>query len=396
MTQPGQPGYDPTINDWGTTYDAAENPLKHGIDESVPGGAFAAVRDPAWHRLGKVHEGQVTASTLLVSAYADYPVFLVDDYAIRMVPVLAGDGKPMMVGDKPFLKEERALDPYKKKICRMHPHTGALQVLGTSSPTYQPITNRELFVDFADMLIDAAEPTVSTCGVLYDGRQAFMSFKLPGSVTVGDEDASELWLVAHTSHDLSRPATVAIVPIRTVCQNTLRVGLTQARSRWSIKHTKNAKLVLQQAKESLKLGYKYADEWVDVMEKLAMEELTTTGFDQLITDLWGPDEDASKRALDSWDERRGKLLHLFKDAPTAAGQTAWGGLNAVGEFCDWETKVAAKSFAAESGTGGDDALRFWRSLDGEKSVTTPKTDMLHALVKKIGDPELAGQVGVKV
>lgn len=377
MTQPGQPGYDPTISDWASKYDVAEGP-NHGIDETVTGGAFASVRNPAWHRLGVVFEEQVSAETLLQAAYADYEVFHAPVATMVDVPVLSPSGEPIVIDDKPLTREERSYDPTKRNICRRHPETGELQILGQSAPGYKLRSNREVFVEFADKLIDTAHPNVSTAGVLYGGRQAFMSWQLSNEILVNGEDAAELWLMAHTSHDGSRPTTLAIVPIRTVCQNTLRVGLAGAKTRWQIRHTRNSKLVITEVREALKLGYSYVEDWTSMATDLARSEITNNEFEKLITQAFGPKDDASKKALDAWDEKRTKLLATWGNSATTEGVrgTAWGAINTVTEYLDWGTKVQKNSF--ETHVDGklrvDDAdgYRFWRSLDGDKSVEKPK------------------------
>jgi phage/plasmid-like protein (TIGR03299 family) len=391
MTQPGQPGYDPTINDWGTQYDVAENKLTHGIDETVTGGAFASVRNPAWHRLGVVFEEQVTADRLLKAAYADYEVFHTPCMTVIDVPVTSPSGEPLTIGGEPMMKEERANDTTKRNICRRHPETGVLQILGQSAPGYKLRTNREVFVEFADKLLDLATPNVSTCGVLYEGRQAFMSWQLSKDIMVNGEDAAELWLMAHTSHDGSRPTTLAIVPIRTVCQNTLRVGLAGAKTRWAIRHTKNSKLVLAEVREALKLSYSYAEDWTTMATDLARSEVTTAEFDALIRQAFAPKEDAGKKALDAWDERRGALLDTWAKSATTDGirGTAWGAINAVTEFYDWSTKVQRNSFETHVEgplkVSDPDGYRFWRSLDGEKSIEKPKQTWTRRVIQFVSE-----------
>jgi phage/plasmid-like protein (TIGR03299 family) len=377
MTQPGQPGYDPTINDWVSDYDKAEGP-DHGIDETVTGGAFASVRNPAWHRLGVVFDEQVDADTLLKAGWADYDVFHTPVMTEIDVPVLTPSGEPMTIAGEPMMKPERAIDNTKRNICRRHPETGELQILGQSAPGYKLRTNREVFVEFADKLLDLATPNVSTCGVLYEGRQAFMSWQLSNEIMVNGEDAAELWLMAHTSHDGSRPTTLAIVPIRTVCQNTLRVGLAGALTRWSVRHTKNSKLVLAEVRQALKLSYSYAEDWTTMATDLARSEVTTKEFDALIAQAFGPTEDAGKKVLDAWDERRGALLQTWEKSATTDGirGTAWGAINAVTEHLDWSSKVQKNSFETHVDgrlkVNDADGYRFWRSLDGDKSIEKPK------------------------
>lgn len=395
MAQPGQPGYDPTVNDWAGS-DPMEAPC-HGIDETVTGGAFASVRKPAWHRLGVVFEEQVTADRLLVAGWADYEVFHAPVETTVQVPMRSPSGSVVEMKDaetgemRPVMKPERATDRSKRNICRYHPETGRVQILGQSAPGYRLRSNREVFVDFADKLLDLATPNVSTCGVLYEGRQAFMSWQLSNEVMVNGEDAAELWLLAHTSHDGSRPTTLAIVPIRTVCQNTLRVGLAGAKTRWSIRHHKNSKLVLAEVRDALKLSYSYAEDWTAMATDLARSEITNREFEQLIDQAFAPSEDAAKKVLDAWDERRGALLATWTKSATTDGirGSAWGAINAVTEHLDWSSKVQKNSF--ETHVDGPlkvsdaDGYRFWRSLDGDKSVEKPKQTWTRRVVEFVSE-----------
>lgn len=393
-----EPGYDPTINDWGTQYDVAENKLTHGIDETVTGGAFASVRNPAWHRLGVVFDTQVSASELLTAAYADYDVFHAPVRTSIEVPMTnPATGEPIMFKDpatgdmRPHTTTKTADDPTKRNICRWHPESGALQILGQSAPGYKLRNNREIFVEFADKLLDVATPNVSTCGVLYEGRQAFMSWQLSNEIMVDGQDAAELWLMAHTSHDGSRPTTLAVVPIRTVCQNTLRVGLAGAKTRWQIKHHKNSQLVLADVRDALKLSYSYAEDWATMATGLAQSSIDTREFEKLIEQAFAPKPDASKKALDAWDTRKGQLLGAWSKGATNEGVrgTAWGAINAVTEWFDWQTKVQKNSFSTHvegpMKVSDPDGYRFWRSLDGEKSIERPKQTWTRRVVEYVSE-----------
>jgi len=350
------PASDPTVENWGAAVDTGERAMADGIDQSV--GGFASVRAPAWHKLGTVFDRPASAEELLVAAGADYPVYLEESAAVRRDPA----GNPI----------EIITDDRTRKVMRVHPVTGAHQILGTASPAYQVFTNRDSFLTFGDALVDVASPNAATCGVLFDGRQAFMSWKLPKGIMVYGRDAVELWLLVHTSHDGSRPLTVAVTPLRTVCQNTCRYNLGKAISRWSIKHTRNASLAIQQAREALKLTYQYTEEWGRVADALLDTPMNVRTFEQIIAQEFGPAEGVTaKRTLDAWDEKRAKLLHLFAQAETQDNirNTTWGAVQAVGEYVDWGTKVQVK-------TMDPDGYRFWRSMDGDKVVEGPKRAIL--------------------
>jgi phage/plasmid-like protein (TIGR03299 family) len=367
--------YDPTEADWGKTLDIAEGP-NHGID----GDSFAG-RKPAWHKLGTVYDpaehGALSALKILQLANADYPVFT--------APVIAKAEAPYQPGSD-LMVWKTAVDPNLVNFCRLHPKTGELQIIGQGSKTKQTWDNKTIFVEFADKLIDVAEPTVSTCGVTRGGRSAFMCFKLPEGLLIGGEDAVELWMTAYTSYDSKAPTQLIAAPLRTVCQNTLNYNLAHAVSRYVVKRTANAKLNLQQAREMLKMTYAYAERIKAVGNALVAQPMNANQFDTLVTKLWGPGDDATKLAQTKWTQRFDKLHALFTEAGTQAGirNTAWGAVQAVTEFCDWEAKVDAKVAQRWQENGGADGYRFWRSMTGEKSVTKPKDDILDAVLEVFG------------
>lgn len=376
-----KPENDPTIEDWSGNgrmgvADLAESKLRDGIDMSVTGGAFAAVRTPAWHKLGTVFTEQVTAEELLVAAGADYPVFKAPlPVSVALEPGTMGTWG--VVG--PEGKTVSATLPGKAFTYRLHPETGELQPFGVVGDRYPILTNREAFLTFGDALIDLAEPAVATCGVLFDGRRAFMCWKLPKGMMIGGVDSVDLWLLVETSHDGTKKLTAAVTPLRTVCANTVRYNLRNAKASWSIRHTPNMRLAMQDAKESLGLTYEYAEQFTTVAEHLLNTPMTNTVFSAIIDKEFGPGDEAGKKAQGNWDEKRVKLMHLFSAADTQANVrgTAWAGVQAVGEYCDWMTEVQVKGW-------DDDAYRFLRSLDGEATITRPKLAALGAISRYAG------------
>jgi phage/plasmid-like protein (TIGR03299 family) len=365
------PTYDPTESDWATRYDVVENPRKHGIDTSVEGGAFASVRVPAWHRLGVVAEFQVSASRLLEMANADFPIFRGPITTRVEVPIAPGS---------PIHVFKEATDPRRFNICRTHPVSGDLEILGQASDGYPLWTPRDVLVGFGDGIVAYGEPTVSTCGVLDGGRQVFMAFELPTDVTVGGmEREMRLWMVVSTSFDQSAPTMAMVTPIRTVCANTLRVGKIEALGRFSVRKTRNAELATAQARSALDLVMPVTDVFQAEAEAMLSVQVTNDKFAEIIADQFGPGEEPSKRAQGLWETKQTKLMELFTKADTQANirNTGYGAYNAVIEYCDWETRVR--------GAGDRDAARFRRSvIDAADAVTQPKRWMREVILDMAG------------
>jgi phage/plasmid-like protein (TIGR03299 family) len=346
----------------------------HNIDMSVPNGAFAAVREPGWHQLGVVTQEQVDALTLLQMGHGDYEVFLAPCKTTVEVPIAPGS---------PITVLQHAEDPRVRNVCRMHPVTGQVQIIGQSSPDKAMWNNRDVFVGWADNFMQMAKPTVSACGVLDDGRRAFMAWRLPQNILVhGNRDLVELWMTAVTSYDGSLATLGYVSAIRAVCQNTVTAGLAAAISKYRVKRTKNAKLNVEQAKEMLGLTYKYAEEYRQIADRMADHTLSVQSFDSIIANLWGPEEDeTNKRTLNTWEKKRDTLVHLFTEAESNADihRTAWGAYQAVAEYVDHMTEVKAAS-----AKGAEDGYRLWRGMTGEKNVATPKGDIFDVLSDLVG------------
>lgn len=387
MTAPIQ---DPTVSGWGRTYDVAEGP-RHLIDETVKGGAFASVRLPAWHGLGVVVEHPIPALDLLQLAKADYPILRGPVTTTIEVPMTTPAGDPLYVPGYRDEAGERvqqtqqvtATDERNTNICRIHPESGALQILGQASKSYPLWTPREILVGFGDAITRLGEPEVATCGVLDDGRRAFMCFKLPRGVLVGGmrDETIQLWLVVHTSFDQSMPTTAVVTPLRAVCANTVRAGIAAALARYTIRKTKNADLQLKQAAAALELVPEFAKALQAKTDAMVETTMTDSAFLALVRDLWGPGEDPGKTAQTVWDAKESKLVELFTKADTQANvrNTAWGALQAVTEYVDWNTKAAGTNDAERNAT------RFRRSfIESEKTGANAKDAMLQRVLALSG------------
>lgn len=356
-----------------TAYDLAEYRVRDGID----GERFASVGYGAWHEIGKVAGPGTTAEELLRLAGGFYPVYTVPSYA----PIFVNDDPLQAVTG--WTKDETRL-----QVCRRNPETGVQEVLGNASRKYGLWQHTEMFCDFADALMDVTEPAASTAGILFGGRQAFMCWQIPDTISVGGvDDTIQLWLLAHTSHDGSAPATLAVTPLRTVCANTSRWNIRNALYRVAIRHTVNrenyheAKLL--EVREALHLVQGYAGELEAEANKLVETHMTTARFEEIVAGIWGPAEDASKGTLTKWDLTMGKLLDIWgvDEKQAACRNTAWAAVNTIGQYADWEIKFKDKD-ALWDGTqqGG----RFWRSLSGNRDVQSKKNAIMAAVAEYAG------------
>lgn len=203
--------------------------------------------------------------------------------------------------------------------------------LGVVSSMYHPLQNREAF-QFLDNLADEGLE-YETAGSLRGGETVFVTAKLPREILIGGVDAHELYLFVRNSHNGRHAVRVGVTPIRVVCQNTMNLAMNNMKRSWSCPHVGTMQGRLQDARAALDLTWAYVDMFEQTAEELVSTPLSDLDFEMFLeeclkTDLIGP---KAKEAADAG------ITGLYHNSETI-GQfkgTAWGALNAVGEYFDW-------------------------------------------------------------
>jgi phage/plasmid-like protein (TIGR03299 family) len=179
-----------------------------------------------------------------------------------------------------------------------------------------------------------------------------MTLRIGETFTVGGDDAHDLYLMATNSHDGSQAFTVSITPIRAVCQNTVTLGLAQAKTKWSIRHKVSLEGKVQDARDILEMSFRYEDAFQKAVEDLLNIPVTTDQFFE-ITDKLIPE---SKRQHDKDVE---EVMAIWKNEPTvlmasngSEKKNAWSAFNALTYFTDHkEYRTQESRFNQILGTG---------------------------------------------
>lgn len=282
--------------------------------------SMMSVRSVPWHGLGNVlPEYPKTKQELLEAAGLSWEVIELP------VSVTFPDGTTVVAEDK-------------KGIGRATDHS-LLSVMGGTYTPIQPAT----LVDFAYEVLeadeDADEPAIlfETAMSLSGGRINTLMCRVPQDILVGGADAVKLYIGFVTSHDGSLKFGAHVTPIREVCKNTLNLGLSQAVQSWSVKHTASAAKRIEEARRTLKLTRKYADEFEREMNELLDQEYTKAQFEQLVRDLWPKgDQEAAPFSREQYS-----MIGLLESSPTiddGIRLTKYGALNAVSEYHDWNRR----------------------------------------------------------
>lgn len=327
---------------------------QHGLDTSR-GQAALYSSVPAWHQLGNIVPGGTSNIDDVLSLGGI-------DYDVLRCPV---EFRNSLDGPRLLLPEH---------FVTARTDTGA--GLGVVGGRYEVLQNRDAFAFLQD-LVDRYDVVWESAGAVRGGRRVFISMRLPDTVTIdagGVADQIIPFIVALNSHDGSSPFQVVVTPWRPVCRNTERFALRDAQSRWGVRHTRNARDRIEEARRTLGLSVTYFAQFAAEEEALARTELALADFHHVIDELWQPPaEDSSVRTRNIHRRRVDELTDLYTTSSTQLGGTAYAAERAITEYTDWKQAIrptgalrgnhlAARATAVLEGSNDDLKSRAHRQL----------------------------------
>lgn len=224
--------------------------------------------------------------------------------------------------------------------------------IGHVGERYEPIQNRQLF-SIMDRLLEVSDGKVTyeTAGSLKGGKVVWMLANT-GIIKLKGFEEIQTWLLCSSSHDGSKTLRIIPTTTRVVCWNTLTLAHnlhTKKTQEVRIRHTKNANISIDKARETLGLIKDAHTSFAEEGEFLMSKQLKKDKFRELqdllfpmikiINPLTNKMEDSEAQTSNAIKKKRETLEHLFTNgignsAPNVAG-TAWAGLNAVTQYFTW-------------------------------------------------------------
>jgi len=284
--------------------------MSHEIEELETGEAAMVSGEgiTPWHGLGTVVEGLLTASEALQLAHLDWTVEKHPDFQRRL------DGTFVEVPDR-FL------------IVRSSDE----KVLGNVGGDYKPFQNDEAFSFFDTVVDKTGEAHYTSAGSLFGGKRVFLTAKIGDTFQVAGSDAHDLYLLIMNSHDGSKSFTAVTTMIRAVCNNTVTLGLQRAKSSWKLNHKVTLEGKAAEARDALKLTYKYSEEFDREVQKLLAVDVTADQFREIVDGLLPEQKRQKERNIE-------ELLGIFTSEPTVVDTSAagngWGAVNAATFWTD--------------------------------------------------------------
>jgi phage/plasmid-like protein (TIGR03299 family) len=237
-----------------------------------------------------------------------------------------------------------------------------------SAGKYEPVQN-EASCDLLDALVDESGGAhFSTAGALRGGRETFVTMKLPNAMVFdgrdGSKDRTEFYLAALNSHG-SSAFRCLVTPIRIVCANTQSAAVGSAKASWGISHTGGARAAIQEARNALKLSWRYIEAFEEEAAKLYAQPMDTEQVRRFADTLLEVESAATATTAKHRKERAAGIVKLWTSSPTIApiAGTRWAAYNAVTEFCDHVVPVRGARTASDAS-----ATRALRSITAAGSA----------------------------
>lgn len=344
--------------------------MAHDLENTNGTTFYADSRDDSWHQLGQKVGHNMTVEEAMAEAH-------LGGWNVRKVPLTI----PAEVTEDGVFPELEVTDRH--GVVRTNPINGERNYLGVVGNVYDPIAN-ESTAEFIQSLVDEFGANLETAGSLDEGRDVFITMKLPHTMEVlgvnGHVDKTEYYLAALNNHTGKTSFRVILTPIRIVCRNTQQAALSAAKTSWKVRHTSAAIGKVQEARE--KLGLVWAsvgalDEEFKRLAEIPMEYREAKEFTERLVDLKKVDPDSA--AATRRRNAAGSILDLFANSPTITpiAGTKYAMYNAVTEYVDWFQGVrgAGKGSKAQQDAR---ALRSIRELEQSSTLKTEAFSLLKA------------------
>ncbi len=282
-----------------------------------------------WHKLGTMVQSSMSAREMMVAASMDWTV-----------------------GTAPIFLQDGTVIPDKAAIMRLDTR----EVFDIASDHYTPIQNHQN-ADTLDAII-ANGATVETMGAIDGGRECWALAKVPKTFEVVSGDKVEAYILLTWGHDGKHGVQGRRTFVRVVCANTMMAAMG-SKAAFSVRHSKNAEVRLDDAREALGMVYKEMENTAELFRALANRPLTSTESTTYVEQVFpypasaraesteetlarlmgnpvGELEKAARDAMGRVDEVRSIIVRLMgegKGSEYAPG-TAWNAYNAVTEYTD--------------------------------------------------------------
>lgn len=180
-------------------------------------------------------------------------------------------------------------------------------------------------------------------GCFDNGAVTYVSMKWKNKMIAGE--SFDFYVVIVNSFDQSLPFGVFITDVRVSCKNTLNLAIKRAERFWTLKHTRNAQIKLEEVREGLKLFGNYIGAFDVEVNRLKLINCDKDKVVSFISTIFPIKEDMSPKQISNVQEQRAELLYRWEYAPDLR-DTEESGLRFMNAVADYKDHYLPKRVTA--------------------------------------------------
>jgi phage/plasmid-like protein (TIGR03299 family) len=282
-----------------------------------------SVREVPWHGLGQIVNEAPEAEEAIRLAGLDWSVM---ERQVFRVPIKDEEGtdSPIRIPDYKILYRSDNKNP-----------------LSIMKESYKPLQNKEAF-NFFNPFIDSGLASFETAGSLRDGKVVWILATLNKTpIDVGGGDLVNKHLLLSNSHDGTLAVRVGFTPIRVVCNNTLTMSHTNAKSQLlRIRHSNKVQQRLSDIQQIVNAYDAKFEATAEQYKALAKTDVSQKELEKYVNIIFELNPNGTDREQTRAKKMQESIQRLFDNGAgqhlKSAHGTMWGLYNSVTEYLTHE------------------------------------------------------------
>lgn len=311
--------------------------MAHLIDQSNNRDNIAFVGKVPWHGLGQKLDIDADLESWKIAAGMDWHI----------------QKRPMTYGVK---NDAGEIVPVAVPNRFAHIRSDNDAYLGQGGKGFELLQPGDALEFFAD-LVDGSDFAIETAGCLREGAQFWALARCNQSIVIDGVDKLNAYLLLATANDGSMSTVADFTTVRVVCNNTLTAAVGSNGNKAKIRVPHSRKFDHQAVKSELGLIDDRLETFALEVDQLAQRKISDKEAIGFFLSLYAKYDDKKKITNErTVNSVMPKLLKAYSRGPgsdlvTAKG-TAWGAVNAVTNYIDFDTRAQSDDNRFSSGQLG--------------------------------------------
>lgn len=316
--------------------------MAHMIDMSNNRANMAYVGDVPWHGLGQTMEEDATIEEWIVAAGLDWK--------IEKRKVFHG------VTDEKGNKKAKVIEGRKALV-----RSDTQECLSIMSDIYKVVQPKDIMEFYRD-LVEDSRFVIETAGSLKNGAKIWALARGNLDLRVQGQDLIKPYLLLSTACDGTMSTVGDFTTVRVVCNNTLTAAVGANGEKAGIRIPHSRQFDPDDMKEQLGLIDDRLETFAQDVDTLADAKMSTNEAIKFFIGQYAKlNEDDEVTNEKHVEKVVGRLVELYESGPgsnlRSAKGTAWGAVNAITHFEDFDSRARSNATRFESAQFGRAAGR---------------------------------------